>query len=251
MKFINQTTIPNVVTRQTLYDSFANAAISTIESTDLAAGTLALDKGSGASAAAPNPGAIFFDKTEQLYKLWVDEVDNTGVSLWLSVMGDRRDDAFLSDRPIPPYAAFAPSSEGGRYVRTPDSTTIRWEIYGFNLKGETIPSGTWFAGGVMGYMTACYAIDSSYSHASDPQESSLEVGERGILLPCHPDRMAAGQVIPVSSANMDSYDNRYIGYYLGGQQGDLLANATHYTSYPFLYMPIWKTEVRNSTKFEV
>jgi hypothetical protein len=244
MRFINQTTIPNVVTRQTLYDSFANAAISTIEKADLAAGTLTLDKGSGASAVAPNPGAIFFDQTEQLYKLWVDEVDNTGVSLWLAVMGDRRDDAFIADRPIPPHAAFSPSDQGGRYVRTPDDAVLRWEVYGFNLKEETIASGTWFAGGVLGFMNAAYAVDSSYSHGSDPALGSLVSGEARISLPCHPDRAAAGQVIPriASAGNTD----RVIGYYIGGNQGDVIANASHYTSYPFIYLPIWKTEVRCS-----
>lgn len=249
MRFINQTTIGTVVTRQTLYDAFANAAISTVGASDLAAGTLALDKGSGASAAAPWPGAIFFDKTEQLFKVWVDEVDNTGVSLWLSVMGDRRDDAFIADRPIPPHAAIAPSTQGGRYARTPDGTTPGWEVYGFNLKAETIPSGTWFAGGVAGYMTAAYAIDSAYSHVSDPNVGSLTTGVQFIVLPCSPERANTGQVIPTNSVS--TRYTRIIGYYLGGKQTDLIGNATHYTSYPYLYMPIWKSELRCSGNQEV
>jgi len=247
MKLTNLTTFGRTVTRQELYNMWANASAGTIYKTDLAAGTLTLDKGSSVSGVSnPAPGTIFFDQTEQVFKVWCDEVDNTGVSLWLAVMGDRRDDAFISSQPIPPYALVAPASAGGRYVRLPDETVPRWEAYGFNLQEATIASGAWFAAGVMGYMTARFSVDSSYSHASDVRESTLDTGYQ-LLMPCSP---AANQEGHISySTTPGNTGARVIGYYLGGFRANLQTD-TSVTSHPYYNVPIWKTELRDSGVWE-
>lgn len=145
------------VTRQTLYDVWANAGMGAVGANDLGAGVLPIIVGSQETTSA-QPGAVWYDQTELLWKCYFDQVDNTGCSLWLSFGADRFDEAFLAAEPIPPGSAVRiDTTMGNRWVRRTAGYNDG-SVIGFSQKPNTAASGTWFVGGVEGVCWGWFAI---------------------------------------------------------------------------------------------
>ncbi len=145
----------DTVTSQTLYDLIAGATPASVAAADFDGGLLTVIVGSNATN-PETPGAWWYDQTEMLLKGYADQVDETGVSLWLSLGPDRFDEAFLAAEALPPGALcrFAPTGEGRQVLRVtghgaPDGICVV-------ATNATIPTGTWFAGTIEGFVKAWF-----------------------------------------------------------------------------------------------
>lgn len=85
------------VTRQDLFDMWATASFSNISTDDFAEGFSPTIIGSSFSDApsSPIPGQMWWHQTDNLMFCYHDEIDGTGVSLWLAVGPDRFETAML------------------------------------------------------------------------------------------------------------------------------------------------------------
>lgn len=90
------------IDRQDLFDMWATAALDLLDEADFAEDVSFLKVGSCLSDApvAPAPGQLFWSLCEGLLYCWFDQVDSTGVSLWLSVGPDRFDVPALTGAPV-------------------------------------------------------------------------------------------------------------------------------------------------------
>ncbi len=95
----------SVITRQTIYDLWANAEGGQVETTDLAAGVFPMIAGSSATGGI-QPGTVWYDKQEMLWKAWVDVKNDTAVSVWVSFGPDRFDEIFIASEHLPPGSLF-------------------------------------------------------------------------------------------------------------------------------------------------
>ncbi len=86
------------ITRQTLFDAWSTATIGQLSEADLATDV----KPIVAQASPPTeaPGRLWWNTREQLAFVYTDELDGTGVSLWLAWGPDRLDTACLAAEPI-------------------------------------------------------------------------------------------------------------------------------------------------------
>ncbi len=163
----------DTVTRQTLYDLWANAALGTIVTGDLAPGTLPITVASTPTDTPP-PGQVWYDQTQKLWKTWFDEIDYTGCSLWLAWGPDRFDDAFIAAEPMPHGAAFVlDRAMGGRYVRR--ATWTDPGVIGFVQTPNTSPSGSWLVGGILGICDAWFPHKPA---SAGSQETALSGGPK-------------------------------------------------------------------------
>lgn len=90
------------VTRQSLFDVWGNAALGTLSESDLAPESKPIVAQDSPPTEAP--GRLWWNTLEHLMYVYTDELDGTGVSLWLAVGPDRFDTACLAAEPIPPGA---------------------------------------------------------------------------------------------------------------------------------------------------
>jgi hypothetical protein len=145
----------DVITRQTVYDLWANAAGGAVSAGDLAPGTFPLLVGSGPTSGI-TPGTIWYDQTELLWKVWIDVKDNTGVSVWCSFGPDRFDEVFRANEALPPGSVFVLDPAGtGRDVKRARGFAESG-IVGVVATNATVPSGTWFAGAIEGFVKAWF-----------------------------------------------------------------------------------------------
>lgn len=169
------TSIDKVVTRQTLYDIWANATFSTIQSDDLAPTFQDIVMGSSFSDAPASavPGELFYHQGEKLLYCYHDYMDvldggtdGTGISLWLAVGPDRFDTACIAAEPIPAGAIVEPWYDRWVKICRPDEANAIGDSQkpipiGANQSGlpqidlyfgpgETAPSGTWINVGIDG-----------------------------------------------------------------------------------------------------
>ena len=156
------------VTRQTIYDLLNLALGGTVAASDLTNEVLTL--ASQSSPPTPGPGLVWWDRTDQLMKVYVDVVDGTGCSLWTAFGPDRFDIPMLATEPIPWGAAVQLIGDGRKVKLPPDPLTLvasgytlsRWEcakVVGFNnttpvnaVSCPTTPSGSWLAVAVEGFV---------------------------------------------------------------------------------------------------
>ncbi len=91
------------ITRQNIFDMWTTSDLQSITTDDLADELATVDSGSDFSNATltPVPGQFFYHLAENLVYGWFDEVDNTGVSLWLAIGPDRFEVPCLAAEPIP------------------------------------------------------------------------------------------------------------------------------------------------------
>lgn len=162
------------VTRQTIFDLVDDAVIGTVESADLD-DSLSLVLSATDTPANPAPGTIWFDRAEQLVKVWTDVLDGTGVSLWLTMGPDRFDVAMYATEPVP-FGAAVQLTNDGRGCKLPPSGQAlvdmsydegKFEtakVVGFNNTGQemsatTGESGSWLAVAVDGFCWAWYPFN--------------------------------------------------------------------------------------------
>lgn len=155
------------LTRQDLYDAWTTAALGTIVADELADGFLSVTVASTYSDApsAPSPGALMWVADEQTMFCYHDEIDGTGVSLWLAIGPDVFETAGLLAEPAWPGALVEPDVD--RYVAPVNYTGSRWGDgvhgkmignvhsgvpYPLNSRTpDTLSSGTWVRVGIDGF----------------------------------------------------------------------------------------------------
>lgn len=159
------------VNRQTLFDVWNLAVGSTIDEDDLDTSTI---RPAVTQTDPPTPaaGRLWFDKYDQVMKVFIDELDGTGISLWTAFGPDRYEIAVLATEPIPFGAAVMFTGDGRKVKLPPDVTTLNGynqaqlddayaRIIGFNNQTptpshNTAASGTWFACAIEGFCHIWY-----------------------------------------------------------------------------------------------
>lgn len=141
----------DTVTRQTLFDLWAQGVLGTVNDGELAPNTLGIIAGSNETTGV-TPGQIWYDQKDLLWKVYIDHVDDTGCSLFCSFGPDRFDEPVLATEPIPAGAAVRIVE--GRSVRIIDGHNDG-HVIGFNQREDTAASGTWFPCAVEGI---CYGL---------------------------------------------------------------------------------------------
>ena len=104
------------LTRQDLFDAWSTATLSAISSADLSAGFLTVTVATSLdnAPASPVPGAMLWIADQQTMFCYHDEIEGTGVSLWLAVGPDIFETACLLAEPAWPGALVEPYLD--RYV---------------------------------------------------------------------------------------------------------------------------------------
>ena len=186
------TTIEKTVTRQTLYNIWKDATLSTIASDDLSNTFEDVVMGSCFSDAPASavPGELFYHQGEKLLYVYTDEMDvldggtdSTGISLWLSTGPDRFDTACICAEPIPAGAVVEPWYDRWVKICRPDGTNSIGDSntpipMGINQSGlpqvdlyhgfgDTAASGSWIRVGIEGLMRGWFprAEDSGATQA--------------------------------------------------------------------------------------
>lgn len=157
---INRTAI---VSATTLYNAWANATPSDLNVGDIVGWTDTALASQGATApSSPGPGALWYDTGSQLWMGFVDAVEGTGVSLWVSVGPDRFDEPMLTAAPIPPRSVVR-LVDSRRVTPCPDAWA---RPFGVSLNDATAASGTWMGVCVEGITTIqanTFGISSGWS----------------------------------------------------------------------------------------
>lgn len=141
----------DTITRTQLYNMWSTATVSSADQDDLA--DTFLEVLSSSSATDPvQDGRVWFDKTNQLLKLYVEVLNNTTVSLWLAMGPDTWEDAFLAEESIPPRALLEFSTtQEGRWAKRHGKELYPSRAVAVSGLDTTAASGTWFQGVVYGY----------------------------------------------------------------------------------------------------
>jgi len=179
-------TFSEPITRQDLYNMWSTAALGTVLQADLAPGVLSIESDTALTNAPsnPEPGQMFWSLLDQLFFAWHDEIDGTGVSLWLAMGPDRFDTACLTSAPV----------AAGALVKL-SGTDKKVEVLGVNdapvgaigcnqagiphtfAAGSTAESGAWIPvaiDGIMyGLLTDSTASVASYHYAGSGGESAI------------------------------------------------------------------------------
>jgi len=156
------------LTRQDLYDAWTTAALSAVSADDLAANTLSVSVASTYSdaPASPAPGALMWVADEQTMYCFHDEIDDTGVSLWLAIGPDVFETACLLAEPAWPGALVEPFIDRFvapvAYTDSKIADGVRCRAIGNIHSGvpyplnsrtpETLASGTWVRVGIDGFL---------------------------------------------------------------------------------------------------
>jgi hypothetical protein len=172
-------------TRQTLYDMW-NAPLGDIPVTELTVNFRDVNFVSSPSDYPnnPTPGALVWNRVEQLMYCFHDWVDGTAVSLWMAIGPDRFDVACLAAEPLASGDAVEPVHD--RWVRKVRGwrqqtgglprvlgfnqfgiySPITESTIGGNSIGTTAASGAWVNVGVDGLMWALLSNQASYPSES-------------------------------------------------------------------------------------
>lgn len=147
------TDITTTVTRQTLQDIWTQATIGNFQDDDF---DFIGDSSLGVAVAStwdsapsgPQPGKLFYHQGEQLLYVWTDELDNTGVSLWLAIGPDVFESACLAKEPIPAGAVVEPWMD--RWVKlgapSTEQAQTNWYPIGVNQSGLPEPDDLYSEG---------------------------------------------------------------------------------------------------------
>lgn len=179
-------TFSEPITRQSLYNMWSTATLGTIAKGDLAPGVLSVETGTGLTdaPAVPEPGQVYWSLLDQLLFVWHDEVEGTGVSLWLAVGPDRFDTPCLADDPIP-GGALVDCTGVDRHVKLHTVNAEPADIIGCNQAGighalgapSTSESGAWIPvaidGICYGLLTDSTASVGAYHYAGSGGEQAI------------------------------------------------------------------------------
>lgn len=169
----------DAVTRQTIYDLVANAVGGIVQASDLHSSVQTISTGSDAPTAYP--GKVWFDEVENLFKVYVDEIDGTGCSLWLAFGPDRFDIPMIASEPIP-FGAAVQLAGNARYAKLPPgplelvnlgypaADAEAWKVVGFQNIGvaeshTTAASGSWFNCAVEGVVWTWHPLNKNLGGA--------------------------------------------------------------------------------------
>lgn len=198
------------VTRQDLFNAWADCSIPTIQEADLGAAFLAAKVGSDFSNApsGPTPGQMFWHQHRKLAYIWHDAIEGTGVSLWLAIGPDRFECACLAAEPIPAGAVVETWFD--RWVKVantesnPEGRASEPKYIGINQSGlpdpsepwpgQTADSGTWISVGIDGILTAWFPKEDtgvSDGHFGAMYTANFSGQHVGVLRPI-PDRYRGG-----------------------------------------------------------
>lgn len=179
-------TFSEPITRQDLYNLWSTATLGSIPKTDLAPGVLSVESDTALTDApsSPEPGQMFWSKLDQLLFAWHDEIDGTGVSLWLAMGPDRFDTACIAAGPIAAGALVRPTGDN-KWVEVHNAQETPVGVIGCNQAGvphdlnagSTAASGAWIPvaiDGIMyGLLTDSTASVGSYHYAGSGGESAI------------------------------------------------------------------------------
>jgi hypothetical protein len=158
------------ITRQTLYDMWSTATLSTLDTTSLSEDYMPIEVGTGISdrPSSPKPGQHYWDYGQQLMYVFFDEVDGTGASLWLACGPDRWEVAALCQGPI--AAGGLVTLAYDRWITPYDpsqspignalgcvQSNVNWPSH---LTCPTNQSGAWVSVGVDGFMYGMFLTSS-------------------------------------------------------------------------------------------
>ncbi len=201
------------LTRQDLYDAWSTATVSALTASDLASDFLSITVASSFSdaPAVPGPGQCMWVADEQTMFCYHDEIDDTGVSLWLAVGPDVFETAVLLSEPAWPGSLIEPYFD--RWVRPvqytdsvlSDGVTNRMignvhsgVPYPLNSRTpETLASGTWVRGGIDGFLFGWIPNPSGTSEAFYQIDESVGLGAAPVD-GAHPDNGGKGGLIRVN-----------------------------------------------------
>lgn len=158
-RLIVQTDLTGTITRQTLFDLYADASLN-IGLEDVEGTDFGIQYASAISEApvGVTPGTLIWNQGEQLMHVWTDELDGTGVSLWMAFGPDVFECACLAAEPIPAGAVVEIVYDRWVQVASPDApanTSVdEFSPIGINqsglpsvgdpyVEGDTAASGTW------------------------------------------------------------------------------------------------------------
>jgi hypothetical protein len=155
------------LTRQDLFDAWTTATLGTIVPADLTSGFQSIALASTFSdAPTVAPGQLMWVADEQLMYCYHDEIDDTGVSLWLAIGPDMFETACLLAAPAWPGSLVEPfvdrwvvpvnytDSEIGDGVNNRMIGSVSSGVpYPLNSRTpETLASGTWVRVGIGGFI---------------------------------------------------------------------------------------------------
>jgi hypothetical protein len=167
------------LTRQDIHDAWTTAALGSIVKDDLATGFLSVTVATSFSGmpSEPQPGDLMWVADEQTMFCWHDEVDDTGVSLWLAIGPDVFETACLLMEPawpgslMEPYidrwvapVAYTASLLGDGVNNRMIGNVHSGVPYPLNSRTpETLASGTWVRVGIDGFLYGWLANASGVS----------------------------------------------------------------------------------------
>lgn len=179
------------LTRQDLYDMWTTAQLGSVVASDLETGFLSVQSVTSFSdlPSAPQSGQLAWSQIEQLMYCFHDEIDNTGVSLWLAIGPDTFETAALLSGPAFPGSALEATYD--RWVRPAPTTepylgdgvshrlmgTLHSGVpYPLNIETpNTAASGTWVRAGIDGYVFGWIPVASGISTALYSVQASTGV----------------------------------------------------------------------------
>ncbi len=182
------------VDRQDIFDMWTTADLEALVAGDLADGMGVITRGTDFSDAptgsALMPGSLFYNIADNLMFCWFDEVDSTGVSLWLAIGPDRFDVPMIAAEPLP--AAVPVEVVYDKWAGLPTEPTQM--PIGFNQSGitnsitrnvavdrgsgpefggETAASGAWFRCAIEGNV---FGQQTDPDNQADPSIQDMQAG---------------------------------------------------------------------------
>lgn len=182
--------------------------LTTIGLSDLASDVLSIRIGTNFSDApsSPDPGQLYWHRMDSLMYCYHDQVDDTGVSLWLAIGPDRFETACLASEPIPAGAVVQPvvdrwvarhsnSAASNDWLRDGthmcvvglNQSTLQEPVYyGGNVAYPTTASGTWFRcaidGIAYGWISSSNVTANATPVTSDLRPFAPSLAQRGALV---------------------------------------------------------------------
>lgn len=215
------------LTRQDIHDAWTTATLGTIVPDDLTTGfgSVAVATSYSDAAANPTPGALMWVAEEQTMYCFHDEIDDTGVSLWLAIGPDVFETACILAEPafpgslVEPYFDrwVAPVAYTDSILNDGVNNRMIGNVhsgvpYPLNTRTpETLASGTWVRVGIDGM------IFGWIPNASGTSEGLFAMGETDGVAAApidatHVNGMKGGLIKTTATAGRHGTLHPYFGY---------------------------------------
>jgi hypothetical protein len=215
------------LTRQDIHDAWTTAALGSIVQADLASDFMSVTPVSSfTDIGGVQPGQLQWVANEQLMYCYHDEIDDTGVSLWLAIGPDMFETACLLAEPAWPGALVEPTfdrwvapvaytdSAVGDGVNNRMIGNVHTGVpYPLNSETpETIASGTWVRVGIDGFVYGWIPNASGISDALFAIPGGGGVGAAPIDASRDATRMKGGMIKTVASGGRHGTVHPYLGF---------------------------------------